>query len=1170
MPGQALSLLVGLAVLGAGFELDKLRGYQVLWQIGDIDGSPGEFALAPDGARQFLDAFPDDPVYVVGESRPAQWPFIHPSEADTAWGGTAHHQFKILFDLDRRPSGRYALLIALTDAHESLGSEMCVAINSREYRCRLRTGAGRAYYGDLAHGSPQNVWIEFDAEDLRRGRNEIGLTVTEGSWVAYDAVVLLQRDATVTAGRHPKAQPHALTASLGPLHQDFGTPQGWDTNLLVLDGQAGWLNLLGLEGHSASLPDILPDEHFTVGFDLRVVQGKMGLEYSLDHAAQPYWRVEWDEQGVSLAGSGRPPVALDKGTWRLLVENCPGGAHLTVATTTKREPVEVGTAAHVPGPPGRLRFVVLDDVAHAYVTNLARSVTLSATAEQSEGPGARWVRLTLRTQVPHGEVSAAVTALDAAGGELARRTLAWRGKEPEAHGLLNLPSDAKPARVRVELRQTGRRGPLWVLHTPVLGGEGASPKLPRRPAGTYSFATDDGWVVGNECFEALIPADRGLGPSRLISRVDGRSLANLPYSYAPLGVEDDARVASFDLRREKGGLLRVTIGVTAGPVTISHQLVFPPKDDSFAERLTFTVDGAARGPVDLSHLRCGWVRSIGAGDGSILCPELAEVKLIPVPWRRDTWGAPNLLDLTVPEAVWRQGWYRETGGPEKTWTPEHGAEAWLWAWDKAGTLILKLNESLMEWSLLDRVIRDGQPALRFGGCGAWHGDPQSWACVSPGQTVTSGWTYFCRYEGDWREGFYVFRDFLAEHGHGCPFHFDPPVHWNELYDNPLWHGPDTPERRKKHYTLRDMLWEAEKAREAGCQALYLDPGWDTVFGSHLWDEARLGPVRDFIRRMNDEYGLKVSLHTPVAEWASRGGGGKTYPPEAWRVGHDGALVQGSLCSGSKAYLEEQTRRLVELADAGVVYFMFDGSAYTGPCFSPDHGHPVPFTRDDHVHALEDLARRVHKAHPEVLIEQHDQILAGVPSVYAPVYLGHGRGGWDERWANEYMWQPLQDLKQGRALSLYYYNLAYNLPQYIHIDLRDDNESCLAFWWYASTCRHLGIGGTHPDGRNWLSLRRHMAEYLRLQDYFKRGVFYGIDEEVHVHVLPDRGAVVNLFNLSPSAVVRRVFLDLARMDLRPEGRVYVRGANHIRLGDGVEIEVAVPPWSAKMVEILVGR
>ena len=72
MPGQALSLLVGLAVLGAGFELDKLRGYQVLWQIGDIDGSPGEFALAPDGARQFLDAFPDDPVYVVGESRPAQ------------------------------------------------------------------------------------------------------------------------------------------------------------------------------------------------------------------------------------------------------------------------------------------------------------------------------------------------------------------------------------------------------------------------------------------------------------------------------------------------------------------------------------------------------------------------------------------------------------------------------------------------------------------------------------------------------------------------------------------------------------------------------------------------------------------------------------------------------------------------------------------------------------------------------------------------------------------------------------------------------------------------------------------------------------------------------------------------------------------------------------------
>ena len=27
-------------------------------------------------------------------------------------------------------------------------------------------------------------------------------------------------------------------------------------------------------------------------------------------------------------------------------------------------------------------------------------------------------------------------------------------------------------------------------------------------------------------------------------------------------------------------------------------------------------------------------------------------------------------------------------------------------------------------------------------------------------------------------------------------------------------------------------------------------------------------------------------------------------------------------------------------------------------------------------------------------------------------------------------------------------------------LREDNDRALVFWWYASTCRHLGIGGTH--------------------------------------------------------------------------------------------------------------
>ena len=57
---------------------------------------------------------------------------------------------------------------------------------------------------------------------------------------------------------------------------------------------------------------------------------------------------------------------------------------------------------------------------------------------------------------------------------------------------------------------------------------------------------------------------------------------------------------------------------------------------------------------------------------------------------------------------------------------------------------------------------------------------------------------------------------------------------------------------------------------------------------------------------------------------------------------------------------------------------------------------------------------------------------------------------------------MEDLLSGRAIALYYYHLAYSLPLYIHIDLRTDNPNALVFLWNASTCRHLGIGGTYND------------------------------------------------------------------------------------------------------------
>ena len=63
---------------------------------------------------------------------------------------------------------------------------------------------------------------------------------------------------------------------------------------------------------------------------------------------------------------------------------------------------------------------------------------------------------------------------------------------------------------------------------------------------------------------------------------------------------------------------------------------------------------------------------------------------------------------------------------------------------------------------------------------------------------------------------------------GCPQGFNPPVHWNELYDNKLWWlpdwGMDKPENRKKYYTLDDLKEAAGKAARHRMRGAVPRPG----------------------------------------------------------------------------------------------------------------------------------------------------------------------------------------------------------------------------------------------------------------------------------------------------------------------------------------------------------
>ncbi len=332
-----------------------------------------------------------------------------------------------------------------------------------------------------------------------------------------------------------------------------------------------------------------------------------------------------------------------------------------------------------------------------------------------------------------------------------------------------------------------------------------------------------------------------------------------------------------------------------------------------------------------------------------------------------------------------------------------------------------------------------------------------------------------------------------------------------------------------------------------------------------------------------EYGLKSSLHTPLAGWCDP----RTYASEMHRMDRFGTrltwkpsdgFVLPNLCGTSLQYLTETANRLKTLARDGAAFFMFDGNLYDAECWDPNHGHEVPARVEEYVKATCRLARMVHAEYPNVLIEMHDPVTSGFPHIRTcPIYYGHGHcpegeqycdaAGFDSIWAFELMWKPMEDLLSGRSIALYYYNLAYNLPLYIHIDLRTDNQNALVFWWNASTCRHLRIGGTHPDAMVREGQKEAMKNYRRLKRYFASGSFYGIDELTHVHSDHEgKSAVMNCFNLDAQPIEREVSFEPARLGLSPSKTYQFSGATFRRSGDVYTGVVHIPERGHILIEV----
>jgi hypothetical protein len=696
------------------------------------------------------------------------------------------------------------------------------------------------------------------------------------------------------------------------------------------------------------------------------------------------------------------------------------------------------------------------------------------------------------------------------------------------------------------------------------------------------FDADSGCLgLTNGRLALVIKTRPGINPCELRDLVSGQPLADRDYAWS--GDSAPTLLASPLITDAPDGGRRVALQGRLGPLNVELVFTAPAHEPGVLDE-TITIANPSASPVDTTAFKCGFTKCLRQAD--TWTPDTADLRFSPVPYRRETDGQLQEFPLreVAEHGMTFAGW-----AESPTRTPIWGAEGWVWSRSPqpagATTLLLaKYNPDSMEWSLMEPLKRGTETLVRFGGAGQWkHGHPEASTRLPPGGSCRFGSTRLQVLAGDWKQAYYAYRHHLDTRGNHPPKDYNPPVHWNELYDNEyffkagavlddrkVWYTPGFDAQNKKllsqFYSKDLILAEAAKAKALGCEALYLDPGWDTGPSHHLWDTARLGTLDSFLHTMQVDYGLKVSL------WIGLGGVPPTYadpqacPPAARVVDRDGKPTPVH-CFASPAFLDTKEQRLRELCRQGVAFMMFDSTQFSGPCYDQTHGHRVPSTREEHAAALIELARRLKTRYPQLLIEMHDLVTGPGSLHYAPTYFGYARpSSFDCLWGHEFMWNSMDDLLSRRAVSLYYFDLAYSIPLYLHVGLKPDNENALVFWWFASTCRHLGMGGKSPNPAVWAVHQRAMQTYLAAKRFYTQGVFYGLDELTHAHTLPDlQQSLINAFNLTNQPLQRTLRFKLADIGL-PSAALQVDGASFRQTGDDITVDLTIPARGHQLLKL----
>ncbi len=614
---------------------------------------------------------------------------------------------------------------------------------------------------------------------------------------------------------------------------------------------------------------------------------------------------------------------------------------------------------------------------------------------------------------------------------------------------------------------------------------------------------------------------------------------------------------------DKGGRIVIISGILgsgplAGSIRVEHRFYIPEDDEYLEERLVLRNTGSVS--LAVPGYRFGLRKRLApskqyGGPGV----DIEHFRLVAVPFRLQPNGQKHDYQL---DDMYNGRYQCAVSGDMHRFNAsvdDDGrarSEGWAFTDGENGLLVMKYNPNMIEYSMLETETTGTTRHLNFGGAApSLFGEPVNAGRLAAGGEIAFGKTRYHFYEGLWRRAYYLFRDFMSTMGHGIPDNYNPPVIWSVR-------SPDL-----QNTTPAEIVEEARRAKHVGCSAISLGSAWESVRGSAKWDIERLGEPTELLGTLKKDFGFEVNVNA----------GGRAYGdsfPGDYRKSVDGCIGFSSPykenpfyepCVCYKRYQNDLVKRLSEVVKHGVDYVTFREFDWRGPCYEQSHGHAMPSAPGIHGESVVEIVRHLKENHPQIGAKMDDPVWPSGVRYLPPYYLYDQGATFEEISAFGFSNDPLDALLSGKALALFYYNLAYDLPLTIRLDMTKDNDNCLAFWYYASTVRHLGICSSVFDQDRFDAYRNAIDTYTKLKTIYTQGVFYGWDELTHAHVLSEQSlCVINAFNITDVQVNKQLEVRLNDMGILDE--VCVEGSNSCTVGNKLILNLDIPPFSSTIATI----